>query len=141
MAQAQLKTTWTKASVKAFLDAVENEQRRADAKAVIKIMQEVSGEKPVMWGSSIVGFGRYHYKYESGHEGDAPRAGVSPRKANLVLYVLAGFEGEAALLKNLGKHKTGVSCLYINKLADVDEGVLRDLIARSWAHMKEKYPS
>ncbi|MEQ1708169.1 MAG: DUF1801 domain-containing protein [Terricaulis sp.] len=133
------KTTRTKASVAAFIAAVAPEQRRADAKAVDKFMREITGEKPAMWGPSIIGYGQYHYKYESGHEGDMARIGFSPRKANLVLYILPGFKEYAPLLKKLGKHKTGKSCLYINKLADVDEDVLRDLIARSWTHMKAKY--
>jgi len=135
---AEPKTQKTKASVAAFIAAVEDETRRKDAKAIDKMMREITGEKPAMWGPSIVGYGSYRYKYESGREGDWPRAGFSPRKANLVVY-LAPESKDAALLKNLGKHKTGVSCLYINKLADVDENVLRELIKRSWKHMKAKY--
>jgi hypothetical protein len=93
-----------------------------------------------MWGPSIIGYGSYRYKYESGHEGEWPRAGFSPRKANLVVYLMPGYEDHAALLKRLGKHKIGKSCLYINKLADVDERVLRELIAKSWKRMAEMYP-
>lgn len=128
------KTQRTKASVAAFIAAVEDETRRKDAKAVDKLFREITGEKPAMWGPAIVGYG----KYES-PTGVWPRTGFSPRKANLVLYIMPGFKDYAPLLKKLGKHKTGKSCLYLNKLADVDEGVLRDLIARSWTHMKAKY--
>jgi hypothetical protein len=133
------KTKPEKTSVSAYIEAVENDTRRADAKALLKLMKEITGEKPVMWGPSLIGFGNYHYKYESGREGDAMRIGFSPRSANMVLYLLAGWEGEAALLKKLGKHKTGVSCLYINKLADVDMAVLREMITRSLAYMNKKY--
>lgn len=132
MAQAANKTVATKASVKDFLDAVENETRRKDAKAVDKMMREASGVKPAMWGPSIVGYGSYHYKYESGREGDFLKIGFSPRKANLVLYGLLA-KGSDALLKKLGKHKLGKGCLYLNDLEDVDEAVLRRLIANGWA--------
>lgn len=140
MAKAVLKTTKTKASVAAFIAAIEVETRRKDAKAVDKLMREISGEKPAMWGPSIVGYGKYHYKYESGREGDMARVGFSPRKASLVLYIVSGSKDYAALLKKLGKHKLGKSCLYINKLADVDEAVLRELVKRSWDYMEAKYP-
>lgn len=131
---AEPKTQKTKASVAAFLAAVDDETRRKDAKAVDKMFREITGEKPAMWGPSIVGYG----EYESA-TGKWPRAGFSPRKANLVLYVLADFKERDVLLKRLGKHKTGKACLYINKLADVDESVLRALIMRSWKYMSEKY--
>ena len=134
------KTTPTRASVVAFIAAVENDTRRADAKKLDKLFREITGEKPAMWGPSIIGYGSYRYKYESGREGEMCRTGFSPRKANLVLYVIAGFKEYAPLLAKLGKHKTGKSCLYINRLADVDEAVLRDLIARGWAHMAKAYP-
>jgi hypothetical protein len=95
-----------------------------------------------MWGPTIIGYGSYRYKYESGREGVWPRAGFSPRKANLVIYLMPGYENDGgALLKKLGKHKVGKSCLYINTLADVDEKVLRELVARSWNYMNEKYPA
>lgn len=139
MAKAVNKTAATKASVKSFIDGVEDETRRKDAKAVDEMMREISGEKPAMWGPAIVGYGTYRYKYASGREGDWMKMGFSPRKANLVLYIMPGFKEYAPLLKTLGKHKTGVSCLYINKLADVDEDVLRQLAERSWAHMSAKY--
>ncbi len=133
---AELKTKPTDADVLAFLHEVESEKKREDALAILALMQEVTGEPAKMWGSSIIGFGSYHYKYASGHEGDACLTGFSPRKQNLVLYILAGFEQYDALLAKLGKHKTGKSCLYINKLADIDQNVLRELVAQSVAHMK-----
>ncbi len=125
------------ASVEAFLDAIPHEGKRADSYAVLRLMQAESGETPKMWGSSIIGFGRVHYKYESGREGDMPMIGFSPRAKNLSLYILTGFDDEA-LLGRLGKHKLGKSCLYINKLADVDMDVLRDLIRRTVAQMRSK---
>ncbi|HYD88916.1 MAG TPA: DUF1801 domain-containing protein [Vitreimonas sp.] len=128
------KTQRTKASAAGFIAAVEDETRRNDANAVDKMMREITGEKPAMWGPTIVGYGEY-----DGATGKWPRLGFSPRKANLVLYLMDGYEGEP-LMKKLGKHKTGRSCLYINKLADVDENVLRQLIAKSWKRMAVKYP-
>lgn len=129
------KTQRTKASVAAFIAAVEDETRRKDAKTVDKIFREITGEKPAMWGPSIVGYGAY-----ASPTGPWPRAGFSPRKGNLVVYVMAGFSEYDALLKKLGKHKTGKSCLYLGKLADVNEGALRELIKRSWDFMAKKYP-
>ena len=129
------KTQRTKASVAAFIAAVEDDTRRKDAKAVDKMMRDLTGEKPAMWGPSIVGYGEYQTK-----SGPWPRIGFSPRKANLVLYVMDGYEGEP-LMKQLGKHKTGRSCLYINKLADVDEAVLRKLVAKGWDKMAKKHPA
>lgn len=131
---AEPKTQKTKASVTQFIAAVEDETRRKDAKAVYKMMREITGEKPVMWGPSIIGYG----EYQTG-SGSWPRLGFSPRKANLVLYVMDGYDKEP-LMKELGKHKTGRSCLYINKLADVDEGVLRKIVANGWKIMAKKYP-
>lgn len=136
MAKAEPKTQKTKASVAAFIAAVEDETRRADAKAIDKMMREITGEKPAMWGPTIIGYGVY-----TSPTGPWPRTGFSPRKANLVLYVLSDFKECQPLLKKLGKHKTGKSCLYINKLADVDAGVLRALIQASLAHMNKKYPA
>ncbi|HCK83685.1 MAG TPA: hypothetical protein DHW63_03965 [Hyphomonadaceae bacterium] len=141
MAKAELKTQKTKTSVAAFIEAVESETRRADAKAIDKMLREITGEKPAMWGPSIVGYGSYHYKYESGREGDMCRIGFSPRKANMVVYIVQGFKEYAPLLKKLGKHKTGGSCLYLGKLADVDEDALRELMRRSWEYMARKYPA
>ena len=131
---AEPKTKKTKASVAAFIDAVGNETRRKDAKVVDKMFREITGEKPAMWGPSIIGYGSYETA-----SGTWPRGGFSPRKASLVLYVLADYAGRDALLKKLGKHKTGNSCLYINKLADVDQAALRGLIKGAWTHMNAKY--
>ncbi len=135
---AEPKTQKTKASVTQFIAAVEDETRRKDAKAVDKLMREVSGEKPAMWGATIVGYGHWVNNNTLG-AAPWPKIGFSPRKANLVLYVLSESKECAALLKKLGKHKTGKSCLYINKLADVNEDVLRDLVAQSWNEMTKKY--
>ncbi|MGD2131476.1 MAG: DUF1801 domain-containing protein [Maricaulaceae bacterium] len=137
---SQNKTAPTAASVSGFINAVENDTRRADAKVLLAMMKRVTGQKPKMWGPSIIGFGEYHYKYDSGREGDFLRTGFSPRKANLVVYVMPGFKAYGPLLKRLGKYKTGSSCLYVNKLADVDLEVLEELIAKGYAHMNEKYP-
>ncbi len=139
MAKAENKTQRTKASVVAFLAAIEPSQKRADAKALDKMFRAISGEKPALWGPSIIGYGQCHYKYASGREGDSPMLGFSPRKASLGVYIMPGFKDYAPLLRKLGKYKTGSSCLYINKLADVDEGVLRELATRSWAWMSAKY--
>ncbi len=128
------KTQKSTASVAAFLDAVPDETRRKDAKAVAKLMAKVTGEKAAMWGGAIVGYGAY-----ASNTGEWPIIAFSPRKANLVLYVLGDFKERDALLAKLGKHKTGKSCLYITKLADVDEAVLEKLIAQSVAHMKKKH--
>jgi Domain of unknown function (DU1801) len=136
----ELKTKINDASVKAFLDSVENEQRREDSLVMLDLLGDVTGLEPAMWGSSIVGFGSYHYKYASGHEGDAARIGFSPRKVNLVVYILPGFERYHELMRRLGKYKTGKSCLYITRLADVDLSVLRELARESFNWMNENYP-
>lgn len=133
------KTTATKQSVTAFLNAIEHEQKRADAKKVSAMMRKVTGSRAKMWGSSIVGFGEYHYKYESGREGDSMITGFSPRKQALSIYIMAGFSSYDSLLKKLGKYKVGKSCLYVNKLADVDERVLEQLITKSVQYMQKKY--
>ena len=127
------KTKPTKLSVKAFIDALTDPVRRADAKALTKLMQNAFGEKPRMWGPSIIGFGSCHYKYESGREGDMPVIAFSPRKAATVLYGLIGFDEASALLAKLGKHSIGKGCLYIKKLSDVDPGALETLIMRALA--------
>ena len=127
-------------SVTEFLSSVDNDRRREDAFALLKIMQEETGEEAVLWGPSIVGFGSYHYRYASGREGDFLATGFSPRKQNLVVYVMSGFDGFAELMGRLGRHKTGKSCLYLNRLGDVNEEVLRELIRRSVAHVKSRYP-
>ena len=128
---AELKTKETAESVSAFLDKIADKTRREDCLAVVDIMRDVTKEEPKMWGSSIVGFGRYHYKYESGREGEFMITGFSPRKGDLTLYIMPGFEPFPDLMKRLGKYKTGKSCLYIKKLADVDVGVLRELVTKS----------
>jgi Domain of unknown function (DU1801) len=129
---AEIKTRPTGVSVDAFLDGVGHLVRRADGKAVRAMMERVTGEPATMWGPSIVGFGRYHYRYASGHEGDMCRLGFSPRSANLVLYV-GGFPEYEALLAKLGKHRRSRACLYLNKLADVDPAMLEEIARRSWA--------
>lgn len=128
---AENKTKATNVSVASFIDAIEEETRRADAKALVKLMQSASGEKPKLWGPSIIGFGSIHYKYESGREGDTPRLAFSLRKAALVLYGLINVKGADALLSKLGKYTTGKGCLYVKKLADVDARVLEQLIAKA----------
>ena len=130
---ADNKTKPTKLSVSAFIDAIADPIRRADAKALVKLMQSAAGEKPKMWGPSIIGFGSYHYTYDSGREGDMPLVGFAPRKAATVLYNLSGFKGAGALLAKLGRHSTGKGCLYIKKLTDVDQQVLTDLVVESVA--------
>jgi uncharacterized protein DUF1801 len=130
---AENKTKPTQVSVAAFIEAITDETRRADAKSLVKLMQSASGEKPKMWGPSIIGFGSYHYKYDSGREGDMPVIAFSPRKAASVLYGAIGFRGAEALLAKLGKHTTGKGCLYIKKLADVDVKVLESLLIQSLA--------
>ncbi len=133
---AENKTVKTGASVDEFMAAVENKRRREDGLVLLEMMRDVTGLEPEMWGPSIIGFGSYHYKYESGREGDMPLVGFSPRKSNLSLYIMSGFDEYEEMLGKLGKHRTGASCLYINKLADVDVGVLRELVSQSVEHMR-----
>lgn len=130
---AETKTKPTAVSVQAFIDACKDEARRADAKAIARVMQKVSGHDPCMWGPSIVGFGSYHYTYESGREGDMPIVGFSPRKGANVLYGAIGFDGAEALLERLGTYTKGKGCLYIKRLADVDLKVLETLLERAVA--------
>ncbi|HWZ45301.1 MAG TPA: DUF1801 domain-containing protein [Candidatus Saccharimonadales bacterium] len=137
---AENKTRPTKISVAAFIDALADPARRADAKALVKLMQGAAGEKPKMWGPAIIGFGSYHYRHASGREGDMPVIGFSPRKAATVLYNATGFTGSAALLKKLGKHTAGGACLYIKKLADVDQQVLEALLLKSVAARRASSP-
>ena len=139
---ADNKTKPTKLSVAVFIDALTDQTKRADAQAIVKLMQSATGEKPKMWGPSIIGFGSYHYTYNSGREGDMPLVGFSPRKAATVLYIMTGFTGSKTLLAKLGKYSTtGKVCLYIKKLADVDQKVLQGLVVKSVAAMRAKYPS
>jgi hypothetical protein len=133
---AELKTKATSASVADFLNAIEDDERRKDCKTVAKIMQKATGAKPKLWGPSIVGFGDHHYKYASGRELDWFLTGFSPRKKDLTLYIMPGFERYDALMASLGKHSTGKSCLYIKRLADVDTSVLEKLVTASVEHMK-----
>ena len=135
---AKNKTTQNDGSVDAFLAAVENEQKRTDSLRICEIMEEITGEPAVMWGSSIVGFGSYHYKYASGREGDFMLTGFSPRKQNLTLYIMSGFSRYDELLTKLGKHSTGKSCLYIKRLSDIDEDVLKEMVSSSVQHMRDK---
>jgi hypothetical protein len=130
---AENKTKPTKLSVTGFIDGLTDPAKRADAKALVKVMQSATGEKPKMWGLSIIGFGSCHYKYESGREGDMPIIAFSPRKAALVLYGLTGFSQPTVLLAKLGKHTTGKGCLYLKKLSDVDQRVLATLVTTSVA--------
>jgi Domain of unknown function (DU1801) len=134
---ADNKTKPTQISVTAFIDTITDETRRADAKALVKLMQRATGEKPKMWGPSIIGFGTHHFKYESGREGDTPLAGFSPRKAANVLYGAMASDSEALLAK-LGKHTTGKGCLYIKKLADVDSKVLESMVVKAVTAKRER---
>jgi Domain of unknown function (DU1801) len=137
---AENKTQPTSASADDFIAAIDNSRRHADALTALALYKKVTGLPPVMWGPSIVGFGSYHYVYESGREGDMPAAGFSPRKASMTFYVGDKFEGAKDLYARLGKHKKSVACLYINKLDDVDLEVLREIIARQYARDCAKAP-
>jgi hypothetical protein len=134
---AELKTKVNQASVEGFLNAVQDEEVRKDCFEILKMMKQITKEEPKMWGTSIVGFGSYHYKGKSGREGDWMLTGFSPRKQNLTLYLMGGFDVEKDLLKKLGKYKTGVGCLYIKKLDDVDKKVLKELVTASVKRMKQ----
>jgi hypothetical protein len=137
---AEAKTKPTAVSVEDFIAGVEDPKRREDARVVAALMAGVTGEPATMWGPSIIGFGRYHYRYDSGHEGDAPLAGFSPRKTNLVFYMAAYDGAREGFLARLGKHKTGKGCVYVNRLADIDLDVLREMTAASVATLKARYP-
>ena len=134
---AELKTKPTNASVEKFLNQVADETRREDCFKVAKMMEEITGEKPKMWGPSIVGFGSYHYKYASGQEGDWPITAFSPRKQDLTLYIMPGFQESRELMPQLGKHRTGKSCLYIKRLSDIHVPTLKKLIRNSVKRMKQ----
>jgi hypothetical protein len=136
----QLKTTETDHSVIKFIENVENPKKREDAYQLLDIFTETSGFEAKMWGPSIIGFGSYHYKYESGHEGDAPLVGFSPRKAKISLYLASAVSQQENLLNELGKHTTGKSCVYVSKVADIDVGVLKTLINESIKFLKKTYP-
>jgi hypothetical protein len=132
---AELKTKRNKGDVTAFLNGVPDDGKRRDSFAILELMKKVTGEEPEMWGESIVGFGSYRYKYASGREGDWLLVGFSPRKQNLTLYIMSGFDEYDQLLEKLGKHTTGKACLYIKKMKDVDTDVLEEIIQKSVAHM------
>ena len=134
---AELKTKRNKGDVETFLNSVPDEKKRRDSFAILELMKEVTGKEPEMWGDSIIGFGSYHYKYASGREGDWFLTGFSPRKQNLTLYIMAGFNEYEQLLSKLGKHSTGKSCLYIKKTEDVDLDALKELVKQSVKHMEK----
>jgi hypothetical protein len=134
---ADLKTRPTGLSVSAFINAIEDGRTRRDCQLLAKMMAEATGSRPKMWGPSIVGFGSYHYRYASGKEAEWPLTGFSPRKQNLTLYIMSGFEGYEDLLARLGKHKTGKACLYVRSLDDLDLAVLKRLIRASVRHMEK----
>ena len=136
---AELKTKKSNASAQDFVQQVENEKRRLDATRLLEMFEQETGESAVMWGDSIVGFGSYHYVYDSGREGDWPMVGFSPRKQNLTIYIMTGFAQATEILSKIGKYKNGKSCFYISKLEDVDERLLRQLIKNSYDRMKSKY--
>lgn len=137
---AKTKTTYTEIDVKDFLDSyIDNEQKKADSLQLIKLMQEWSDSEPKMWGPSIIGFGNYHYRYASGHEGDAPVIGFSPRKAAFSLYVYSDTEKSKLLLPNLGKFKMSKACIYIKKLSDIDVSILQELCMESIQYISEHH--
>jgi len=137
---SELKTKPTGQNVLDFIDQVEDPVKREDCHRLLKLMQDVTHEAPQMWGSSIIGFERYVYKYASGKTGEWPIIGFSPRKQNLTLYIMTGFDDYEALLAKLGKHKLGKSCLYVKRLADIDMDVLKELASQSVQYMRETYP-
>jgi hypothetical protein len=139
---AKNKTNETNADVIQFISSfADTAQKREDSFELIALMQEVTGFEPKMWGPSIIGFGTYHYKYPSGHEGDAPLAGFSPRKSAISLYVSAGVDGQEHLLKKLGKFKMGKACIYVKKLSDIDQEVLKEIIGSTIKFLHAKYPN
>lgn len=137
---AELKTKPTHDSVDAFLHGIPDPERRQECLTLVELMKQATGSEPAMWGASMVGFGKYHYKYESGREGDWFITGFSPRKGALTLYIMAGFDRYDGILKRLGKYKTGKSCLYVKRFDDIDLDVLRELINESVQHMRRAYP-
>ncbi len=141
MVMAENKTKPTQASVGAFLEALSDEQKKKDCFLLLERIKDITGEKPVLWGPSIIGFGSYHYKYDTGREGDMILTGFSPRAQNISIYIMAGFERYPQLMKKLGKYRTGKSCLYVKRLSDIDLDVLMDLVSASYEHMNAKYNS
>ena len=137
---AKLKTRPTRVSAESHISGIANEEQRNDARALVALMRKATKQEPRMWGPSIVGFGSYHYKYASGHEGDSALTGFAVRGRELVVYIAEDFEGRDALLARLGKHRTGKVCVYFRRLADVDRRVLETLVARSVADTKRRYP-
>ena len=137
---AQNKTKATVQKVSEFIAGIEDKRKRADCRELMKLMAKTTGRRAKMWGASIVGYGKYHYKYASGREGDFFLTGFSPRKQALSVYIISGFEPHPDLMEKLGKYKTGKSCLYVKNLDDIDRDVLAQLIEESVAHMREKYP-
>lgn len=137
----QNKTKATEASVEDFIAQIEHPKRRRDSYTLLEIMKRLSGEEPKLWGPSIIGFGQYHYKYDSGREGDFMRTGFAPRKANMVVYIMPGYRNYGEQLARLGKHKIGKSCLYLTDLEQVDINVLEEIIADSLEYMRETYPN
>ncbi|MCB0803376.1 MAG: DUF1801 domain-containing protein [Flavobacteriales bacterium] len=135
------KTQATTASVTDFIETVEHEQKKKDAYVLLELMTSITNEKGVLWGTNLIGFGNYHYKYESGREGDFFKVGFSPRKTAISIYIIPGFERYDELMQQLGKFKTGASCLYVNKLADIDLTILKQLIEQSFAYMTAKHKS
>lgn len=140
MAKYELKTKMNDASVSKFIETIENETKREDCKKIIDLMAEVTNIEPKMFGSGIVAFGKYHYKYASGHEGDSCLVGFAPRKTNISIYLAPYYAETSETLKSLGKFKLGKGCLYINKLEDIDTTVLKKLIIESVEHIKKLYP-
>lgn len=136
----ELKTKENEASVKEFISAVDPDYRRADCETLYELMQEVTGDEGAMWGGNIVGFGKYSYKYASGHSGEWFLTGFAPRKQNLTIHVMAGFDDYSTLMDRLGKYKIGKSCLYVKRLEDVDMNVLRELVSESVKAMRANYP-
>ena len=136
---AKNKTTKTEGSVSDYLNTVTDETKRADCFKIIELIEEQTGLPPKMWGPAIVGFGSYHYKYDSGHEGDAPLFGFSPRANAITLYLSTGFSRREELLAKFGKHTTGKGCVYLKRLSDVDTGVLRAMVDESVNYLREKY--
>lgn len=138
MATTKAKTVVTTKTIASFVKTIEDKLRQADCLSIIEIMKQETGFEPKMWGPAIIGFGTYHYKYESGHEGDAPLVGFSPRKSEFALYI-ANFDGKAALLEKFGKHKTAKACVYIKKVSDIDIAILKKLVTGAVKYYQKKY--